>query len=284
MTPNIALIIQNAMRARMAPPDPAAQMVAPQPNVPRETSAPDPLESQLMALLQQKQSNPVQLYQPPMPRSSNERDVGGRGFLSGLVGGFNSRQAQKGANKESTITNLLRLQEQKRYHDMQNENTDQSRRLQEQRISLLEKQQEWARQNGDTRTEGYIQNIIDAIRHRGVTEAQTDSGQAETKRYHGILAGAAATREKRVAAGGGAKGGVGTKDISSPVSQYFDAIGARMKAALPDDDSYPKKRDAIDAWVAKQQETARMNEVARRTNQPKGEAAPSVQDDPAGLF
>ena len=91
----------------MAPPDPAAQMVAPQPNVPRETSAPDPLESQLMALLQQKQSNPVQLYQPPMPRSSNERDVGGRGFLSGLVGGFNSRQAHGADDQQQQIKNAL---------------------------------------------------------------------------------------------------------------------------------------------------------------------------------
>lgn len=31
------------------------------------------------------------LYAPPMPRSSNERDVGGRSFLSGLAQGFNGR-------------------------------------------------------------------------------------------------------------------------------------------------------------------------------------------------
>jgi hypothetical protein len=39
---------------------------------------------------------------PPMPRSANERDVGGRMFLSGLVGGFNSQTGGVGSKPGAT--------------------------------------------------------------------------------------------------------------------------------------------------------------------------------------
>jgi hypothetical protein len=64
---------------------------------------------------------------------------------------------------------------------------------------------------------------------------------------------------------GGGKGGAKSVDISSPVSQYFEAIGERMKAGGADP-------DLVDAWVAKQQETARMNEVSRRQGLSPSEA------------
>ena len=249
----------------MAPPDPAAQMVAPQPNVPRETSAPDPLESQLMALLQQKQSNPVQLYQPPMPRSSNERDVGGRGFLSGLVGGFNSRQAHGADDQQQQIKNALLGIESHRRTTLAQQRLvpgQAGRTPTAMRPPMATKEDPYA----DLKAQKY-QAQIDATK-----------ALAERRRRVDTTGKRSGTKAPK------GKGAPGTKDISSPVSQYYRNIGEQLKSALPGDASYPAKRDAIDAWVAKQIQTAQMNEVARRTNQPKGEAAPSVQDDPAGLF
>jgi hypothetical protein len=79
--------------------------------------------------------------------------------------------------------------------------------------------------------------------------------------------------------GKGGSGAGGSKDISSPVSQYYEAIGNRMKAG----GANPLQ---VDAWVAKQQETARMNEVARRqgtvneeANIPPAPAAPRTPID-----
>lgn len=85
---------------------------------------PDPIESQLMALLHRQPSFMDRLGpipQPAMPRSSNERDVGGRSLLSGLVGGFNSGLARGQGQRQpdSQIARLLQIQEMKRLHDAQ---------------------------------------------------------------------------------------------------------------------------------------------------------------------
>lgn len=84
-------------------------------------ATPDPLEAHLTRLLSEKPgfSDRFQLAPVPMPSSENQRDVGARSFLSGAVHGVNARFGNKAANKESTIANLLRLAEMKRYHDAQ---------------------------------------------------------------------------------------------------------------------------------------------------------------------
>ena len=165
MTPNIALIIQNAMKQRMAPPDPAAQMVAPQPNVPRGTpTAPDPLESQLMTLLNQKQGRDWSVPEIAPPRSANENDVGGRYFLSGLTHGWNQNQKARADKKESAIMNLLRLQEQKRYHDAQIGNMGSDNTRADAALESIKAQRDWAQQHGDSMLERSLAALEETIR------------------------------------------------------------------------------------------------------------------------
>ena len=206
-----------------------------------------PIESQLMALLTQRQPDEVQLYQPPMPRSSNERDVGGRGFLSGLVGGINSRIKGQHDNSESQIKNLLLAMEQQR------------------------RRQQYVGSRGSgmgggaTSDPGYEAARVDAMkalaerRRRAAPGKSAEDLALEAARTDAAKALAERRRRPdharvgRAGGKGGAKGGApGEKDISSPVSQYFRNMGEQLKAALPDDASYAGKRDAIDAWVAKQ--------------------------------
>lgn len=254
-------------------PDPATQMT---PQQLSPASTPDPLESQLMALLQQKQSNPMHLYQPPMPQSSNERDVNSRSFLSGLVGGINSRGAQKSANKESTITNLLRLQEQKRYHDMQGQNMAADNARADTQTQAMNAYRDWQQTHGDAQEARLNAALVALTASRNVDDQRAARALAEQMRHdramEGNAAGNLAERRKE-----NADGGISAKDISSPVSQYYRNIGEQLKAALPGDASFPAKRDAIDAWVAKQVQTAQMNEVGRRTG---GGAAPAPAAEP----
>lgn len=257
MIPNIEAIIQNAMRSRLQPPDPTKIALAGQPNVPRETSAPDPLESQLMALLQEKQSNPIQLYQPPMPQSSNERDVGGRSFLSGLVGGFNHMGGERGNDRAQKIREtLLGIESSQRGARLSSARVERPgstppARLGTARPPMAVKEDPYA----DLKREKY--------------EAQIDATKALAERRR-----RASATGKRAGSGAPKKGGDGasSKDISSPTSQYYRNIGEQLKAALPDNAEYPKKRDEIDAWVAKQVQTAQINEVARRKGLSQGEA------------
>lgn len=115
------------------------------PPAPQGLPGNDPLESEIARLLHPQQGildrmGPLPV--PAMPRSANERDVGGRSFLSGLTSGFNSGLQRRQQGPPGRLAQLLQIQEQKRYHDAQigNTQTDNTRQQGDQdlRIKALE--------------------------------------------------------------------------------------------------------------------------------------------------
>lgn len=249
-----------------------------------QTAGTDPLESQIMALLNHRQGlmdrlGPLPV--PAMPRSSNERDVNSRSFLSGLVGGFNSGLKNRNEAPNSALTRLLQLQEQKRFHDMQGANMAADNTRADAQMQALNAYREWQQTHGDAQEKRLNDALGALIASRSVDDQRLAAALAEQMRHNrateGVAAGNLAERKKENAAGGGKSG-------ASPYTSnkaYFDSIADTMVENATTKIANKKLREKtiakIRSWQAQQTRDLALTETERRGGAGVEGAAPPIQ-------
>lgn len=263
-SPATDILAQILSRSGMMPP-PAEAGTAPQ-AVPQAPG--DPLDATIrQRILMAMNAKPTlrdRIGPLNVPWSNTQRPSAASYALRGLVAGFNGRLNGRAVQRSNDIDSLLRLAETRRYHDIQagNMSTDNARADALQKEMAADRAQRQAdRETDNKRLEMLAQSLMG---DRSEDNQRAGRQLAEMLRHNQVMEGVAlgnlAERRKEGASGGG-RGEGSPKDISSPTSLYYESIGKRLKTAVAP--GSPEEA-AIDAWVAKQQETARANEIARR--------------------
>jgi hypothetical protein len=174
-------------------PAPAIGSPLPLPSLPGPPALPalpaDPVQSQIDALRGQlagRSGLRDRLFSGaplPVPEGPIYGPAFGQRFLRGLVGGLNAvRRTNADQSSEKSMLNLLNLQQKKDYQgaqlDVANRRADIAQGgldLRDRALQGLQDYRDWARQNGDSRTAGYLDNITSEIQARKAAQARGEA-------------------------------------------------------------------------------------------------------------
>lgn len=153
-------------------------------------------------------------FEPMTPASNNA----GRSILRGLVSGYNAQYDRRGVQDDRNLTNLLRLQEQKRYNDA--------------RIQGIE--DENARRQAKANAAGAAGEEVDPFlgEKRRWWEARIDAAKAGGEASRALAARRNRPDQPRAAGGGGSRGGASAGGTYTQAAAQLNRRASAEKARV----------------------------------------------------